>query len=416
MKKHSRLVERVVRPYLIFIALILAAAMIVMYFSVVTKLNYEAENAGTKIAETMARQVDTYIEEIDVLAQQVKRQPRIINIFYNLNNTKNDKSNFFNDNVLLGIDVSSILNGLITDRNGNFNISVYNGYGDFVSNQNYFIDKKKFQSTMENINYAIELNQIEENDDKIITAPSENPWTESTREFITLKKSLKNDYSDTVCGIIEVRASVDRLEQMLHTEDNAEILICDRSNGKIIYPTVYTERERSEYSSAFVNDANWEIMIRTPVANTKTNIIFILSVFVVLYAILLMFVFLISRTIGKEVIKPISQLANHVCKIDAPDDKMAHINDDAIDEIKELEDSFEKMLERMNNSIIQEKKAYALALQAQMNPHFLYNMLAVISSAGSEAGCDSVSTMCVELSDMLRYVAAYQKVTVPLND
>ena len=278
MKKHSRLVERVVRPYLIFIALILAAAMIVMYFSVVTKLNYEAENAGTKIAETMARQVDTYIEEIDVLAQQVKRQPRIINIFYNLNNTKNDKSNFFNNNVLLGIDVSSILNGLITDRNGNFNISVYNGYGDFVSNQNYFIDKKKFQSTMENINYAIELNQIEENDDKIITAPSENPWTESTREFITLKKSLKNDYSDTVCGIIEVRASVDRLEQMLHTEDNAEILICDRSNGKIIYPTVYTERERSEYSSAFVNNANWEIMIRTPVANTKTNIIFILEI------------------------------------------------------------------------------------------------------------------------------------------
>ena len=150
-------------------------------------------------------------------------------------------------------------------------------------------------------------------------------------------------------------------------------------------------------------------MIRTPVANTKTNIIFILSIFVALYAILLVFVFLISRTIGKEVIKPISQLANHVCKIDAPDDKMAHINDDAIDEIKELEDSFEKMLERMNNSIIQEKKAYALALQAQMNPHFLYNMLAVISSAGSEAGCDSVSTMCVELSDMLRYVAAYQK-------
>ena len=98
----------------------------------------------------------------------------------------------------------------------------------------------------------------------------ENPWTESTREFITLKKSLKNDYSDTVCGIIEVRASVDRLEQMLHTEDNAEILICDRSNGKIIYPTVYTERERSEYSSAFVNNANWEIMIRTPVSNTKT--------------------------------------------------------------------------------------------------------------------------------------------------
>ena len=56
-----------------------------------------------------------------------------------------------------------------------------------------------------------------------------------------------------------------------------------------------------------------------------------------------------------------------------------------------------------------------LLLQAQMNPHFLYNMLAVISSAGSEAGCDSVSTMCVELSDMLRYVAAYQKLLYRLK-
>ena len=46
----------------------------------------------------------------------------------------------------LEIDVSSILNGLITDRNGNFNISVYNGYGDFVSNQNYFIDKRNFKA------------------------------------------------------------------------------------------------------------------------------------------------------------------------------------------------------------------------------------------------------------------------------
>ena len=89
---------------------------------------------------------------------------------------------------MLGIDVSSILNGLITDRNGNFNISVYNGYGDFVSNQNYFIDKKKFQSTMENMNYAIELNQIEENDDKIITAPSGKSLDRKYKRIYNFKK------------------------------------------------------------------------------------------------------------------------------------------------------------------------------------------------------------------------------------
>ena len=49
MKKHSRLVERVVRPYLIFIALILAVAMIVMYFSVVTILNMRQNMQGRKL-------------------------------------------------------------------------------------------------------------------------------------------------------------------------------------------------------------------------------------------------------------------------------------------------------------------------------------------------------------------------------
>ena len=181
---------------------------------------------------------------------------------------------------------------------------------------------------MENMNYAIELNQIEENDEKIENRTIGKSLDRKYNSIYNFKKSLKNDYSDTVCGIIEVRASVDRLEQMLHTEDNAEIVTCDRSNGKIIYPTVYTERERSEYSSAFVNNANWEIMIRTPRVKYKDKYnIYFIDFCGFVCSITSVCSSLISRTIGKEVIKPISQLANHVCKIDAPDDKMAHIND-----------------------------------------------------------------------------------------
>lgn len=51
-----------------------------------------------------------------------------------------------------------------------------------------------------------------------------------------------------------------------------------------------------------------------------------------------------------------------------------------------------------------------------MNPHFLYNTLAVIGSAGEEGGCENVSDMCLKLSDMLRYVTEYETVTVPLKD
>lgn len=416
MKKHSQLVNRIVRPYLILLTVILSIAVAAVYSSFVSRLKYETETAGIKIAETTARQIDTFIEELDMLAEQVKHQPRITGAFYDINRPDNKAGNLFDNDVLLGIDISSALKGLITDRTGNYNISIYNAYGDFISSQNFMIDKEQFAAVMQRINYDEELKRIEENGENIITSPQKNPWTGSEKQFVTLKKCLKNDYSDTVCGIIEVRASVDRLSQMLRTDDESEPLIFDRSNGSVIYPSVYEQQKSGGYVSALVNNANWEVMIHTASASAKINVVHILLVFVLIYILLLSFLFIISGVIGKSVTKPISQLASYVRGINAPDDKIERVNEDAIDEIKELEDNFEKMLARMNNSITKEKKAYALALQAQMNPHFLYNMLAVISSAGIEGGCENISNMCVELSDMLRYVAAYQKVTVPLKE
>ena len=416
MKKRSQLTDRIVRPYLILLTVILSLAVAVVYSSFVSRLQYETETAGIKLAKTTAKQIDTFIEELDLLAEQVKRQPRITSAFYDLNHPNNGRDNVFDRDVLLSIEISSVLKGLITDRAGNYNISLYNAYGDFVSSQDFLIDKERFASVMQGTDYGEELKRIENNGGSTLLPLQKNPWTGSEKQFITLKKALKNDYSDTVYGIIEVRASESRLSQILNADNDSEILICDRSNGQVIYPAVYHEQKRSEYVSALVNNANWEVLIRASAVGTKANAVQIFSVFAVIYLLLLGSLFVISEIIGKSVTKPISQLARYVREIDTPEDKIAPLNEDAIDEIKELEENFEKMLARMNRSIAGEKKAYALALQAQMNPHFLYNMLAVISSAGIEAGCENISDMCVELSDMLRYVAAYQKVTVPLRE
>ena len=45
-------------------------------------------------------------------------------------------------------------------------------------------------------------------------------------------------------------------------------------------------------------------------------------------------------------------------------------------------------------------------LQAQINPHFLYNSLAAISAAGMEDGSFRTQMMCVELSELLRYAGS----------
>lgn len=79
-------------------------------------------------------------------------------------------------------------------------------------------------------------------------------------------------------------------------------------------------------------------------------------------------------------------------------------------EIEALRISYQNLLERLKLSIIKEKKASLLQLQAQfdslqsqVNPHFLYNVLNVITARGMSIGDENICEICGSLAMMLRY-------------
>ena len=70
----------------------------------------------------------------------------------------------------------------------------------------------------------------------------------------------------------------------------------------------------------------------------------------------------------------------------------------------------ENLMQRLNESIVKEKRMSLLqlqaqfdTLQAQVNPHFLYNVLNVISSRGIMDGDEEICEICGCLAAMLRY-------------
>lgn len=80
------------------------------------------------------------------------------------------------------------------------------------------------------------------------------------------------------------------------------------------------------------------------------------------------------------------------------------------DEVATLYRSFEQMNERINRLIeseyqsqIQEKQARLEALQAQLDPHFLYNTLQTISGIAIEKGVPEIEMIDNSLSRILRY-------------
>lgn len=84
--------------------------------------------------------------------------------------------------------------------------------------------------------------------------------------------------------------------------------------------------------------------------------------------------------------------------------------DYGLDEVRTLSNSYQVMTKRLSQAVNSEKRALMLqmqaqfdALQAQINPHFLYNVLNIISGRGIENNDDMICDMCGALASMLRY-------------
>lgn len=133
-----------------------------------------------------------------------------------------------------------------------------------------------------------------------------------------------------------------------------------------------------------------------------TDLVIIIAVMAIVAFIV---VFFVSRTISK----PVVELHDVMKQVKSGDlDKRAKIQ--TKDEIGDLAKEFNEMLNHMEVFREQEQRQAELlgmaeykALQAQINPHFLYNTLDTMSSIAIVNGCMEVSDLSQSLSNIFRY-------------
>lgn len=411
LNRSSGIFRRIVKPYFILVTIILSVAFFFVYRSQVEKIKGETYEAAERIASQTARLLDSYLDRMNSIAEQVKYQDEITNYFYRVKDEA-ARQNVFETDIVNGIDISSRLKNLLMGHSPDYSIFIFNNRGDFVSSHNYMTDREATVALLKNGVFDRELMRIRASGGILIMPLQKDRWSKSGGEYITLAKELKNDYSDENAGIIEIRAMLPDFD--LLPTDNL-LMIRNRGDNTMIYPAGAKLQSGYSYISAPLDNASWEVMLSyggniSTALDSRTAV-----AFVVMYIMLTAGMLVLTSLIGRHICEPITQLSENVRKIALPGEKLVQV-DGGIDEIEELEDSFSQMLSRISEASKREKKAYALALQAQMNPHFLYNTLAVIAAQGLDEGNEEVYGMCTELSDMLRYVAAYESVTVKLSE
>lgn len=186
----------------------------------------------------------------------------------------------------------------------------------------------------------------------------------------------------------------------------------DSSNGAQVYNTVEKQQENVYSASLDYSDFTVVTSIRTtdfflPIAHNLLWIPFLV--------IALFFGCLLSaKAISKWLASPLTRMYDFLSNIDPRDQfREIQMEDSDIIEIDKLRDSLNAALRSQKKSARtmlllkeQELQAQMLALQAQMNPHFLYNSLNTIGAMAEEGMCTEVAGMCQDITSILRYISS----------
>lgn len=158
-----------------------------------------------------------------------------------------------------------------------------------------------------------------------------------------------------------------------------------------------------------VPELNWRVITLVPEgvyvreASSVSNAIVATAVAVLLFAVILAALF--SRLLSR----PLEHMANAMNRVDS-EHLTVRVPVHGQDEVAQMGRSFNALMDRLQAAIeneylltIRQKEAILRALQAQLNPHFLYNALQSISSMASLHNVPQIDTIAHSLGCLLRY-------------
>ncbi len=128
---------------------------------------------------------------------------------------------------------------------------------------------------------------------------------------------------------------------------------------------------------------------------------------------------------SKQITEPLEQIAKHSTKVASGDFDLPPIKADTGDEIEDIAIAFNTMtknIKRLFNQLKEKltlekklKEAELNKLQAQINPHFLYNTLNSISQVAILEDADQTGSLITRVADLFRYNLKHSSQTVRLE-
>ncbi|MCL1795732.1 MAG: histidine kinase [Clostridia bacterium] len=430
--------------YRLFLIYSVVIALVVVLFSAVLFvgtiwMNRQTElYHQTELYKKNLGQVENILWQMDRLASQVSSNNEILAGFIPLALSENT-SNHFTTHLMDSIRVSSLLSSINgTDRYAS-RISVFNRHGDHVSAGTLYETPEAVRDALTEERYdAIIDSIIRGGGGPLVVGFHTDTWSNNPGiRLLSLYRSLSS-YTSTVYGLVEIQVSADTFTRTsLWQNEDSEYYLIDGEGG-VVYPFVEVGNAGELFAGlsdaleveednlalierrigrddmilmcARVFPSDWFFVRALPARSllapyTRTILITLCACIALLCCLIVVMYYLANR-----IAKPVRQLSDRIAGVNLQNMQQS-IQDNrapySIEELDTLNRAFLTTLSRLDQSISMEIQAHMRALQSQMNPHFLFNMLSVIIESSTENGDGRTVAMCLKLSAMLRYIADF---------
>lgn len=365
----------------------------------------EADNVtySRQLLQNANKRLENYFDEIASIANEANYNYYLQNYLIAEKDNAEGYSNLTNAKSMQDYEMSSkVFNSSLNSRTDVTSLMIF-GKKSLLLHKSIY----EFWSVVQDYDsYPWYQKAIESPNTSVITGPMRHEFLkDNTEQTISLSRRISSYIDGSFLGVILIDLNLNKIAEIFESfYANGEGTLCILNDqGQIVYPMNYDkitpqlleklnnsekdnfiariDQEEFQVVTATFEKADWKVLSLTSTGQLKESMYDTLGI--VIAAIVLVMVILgvaLSRILT-GVVNPILRLKGH---IDLADE--GHLSERAKvlnhNETGALSKSFNKMLDRIENLMgevvneQEEKRKYELqALQAQINPHFLYNTL-----------------------------------------
>lgn len=425
-----------------FSVLMVIAMLIFLFIALHFTKNTIYENSvnySSQIIEQVNYDIDSYMEYLINISSIVSKSSDVSQYLYNEDQTEEET----------GEERERILSQFVTirdSRNDIYNIaavanngrSVLNDGSDHFTEYINIKDESWYRAALSSSRgIAISSSHVQ------------NAIQESYKWVITLSRALVNYRTGKNDGVFFVDLNYSAISELCNNNslgDKGYIFILDE-NGNIVYHpkqqlmygglmTENIDQIMSSKSNHFLTKTGdklytisksditgWTVVGAIYTSELMKNNKQAQMLYFLVAAVLLLGVTVVSSIISREITKPIRQLRDSMSLVEKGRFDKANVDVTAENEVGSLSKSFNVMTERihtlMEQNVYEQKqkrKSELKALQAQINPHFLYNTLDSIIWMSEAGKSEEVVLMTSALARLLRQSISNAKEEVSIGE